>query len=282
MVDHFKKTKQVIITGSSSFNLLDKTQESLAGRKIVYHLYPLSLEEIYPQKDVLQLQKELENYLIFGNYPEIVSQETFTEKIELLRELTSSYLYQDILEFQQLKNSAVLLNLLKALAFQIGQEVSYAELANLLGVDKNTVERYVDLLEKNYILFRLPPYARNKRREISKLRKIYFCDLGIRNALINNFNFLAQRDDVGALWENFIICERLKFQAYHRIYADNYFWRTYDGAEVDFIEEREGKLFGFEFTWSGNKRKRNPQKWQQYPNSSWQVVTKNDLDDFVW
>lgn len=245
-------------------------------------MYPLSLEEIYPQKDVLQLQKELENYLIFGNYPEIVSQETFTEKIELLRELTSSYLYQDILEFQQLKNSAVLLNLLKALAFQIGQEVSYAELANLLGVDKNTVERYVDLLEKNYILFRLPPYARNKRREISKLRKIYFCDLGIRNALINNFNFLAQRDDVGALWENFIICERLKFQAYHRIYADNYFWRTYDGAEVDFIEEREGKLFGFEFTWSGNKRKRNPQKWQQYPNSSWQVVTKNDLDDFVW
>ncbi len=281
LVDHFKKTKQIIITGSSSFNLLDKTQEALTGRKFVYHLYPLSLEEIYPKKNALELQKELESYLIFGNYPEVVTIKSFEEKIELLKELTASYLYQDILEFQQLKSSSVLLSLLKALALQIGQEVSYTELANLLGVDKNTIERYVDLLEKNYILFRLQPYARNKRREISKLRKVYFCDLGIRNAIINNFNFLAQRDDIGALWENFIICERMKFQAYHKIYCDNYFWRTYDGAEVDFIEEREGKLFGFEFTWNSKKKKRIPKKWQQYPKSSWEVVNRENMQGFV-
>lgn len=281
LVDHFKKSKQLIITGSSSFNLLDKTQEALTGRKFVYHLFPLSLEEIYPEKNILELKKELETYLIFGNYPEVVTKKSFEEKKELLKELTSSYLYQDILEFQQLKSSTVLLNLLKALALQIGQEVSYTELANLLGVDKNTVERYVDLLEKNYILFRLAPYAKNKRREISKLRKIYFCDLGIRNAIVNNFNFFDQRDDTGALWENFIICERVKFQSYHRIYADNYFWRTYDGAEVDFIEERDGKLYGFEFTWNNKKRKKIPKKWLEYSSSSWEVIAKDDIQGFI-
>ncbi len=282
LVDHFKKSKQIIITGSSSFNLLDKTQEALTGRKSVYHLFPMSLEELHSEKGgLLNVRKELESYLVFGSYPEVVMTRSFDGKTELLKELTNSYLYQDILEFQQLKSSAVLLNLLKSLAFQIGQEVSYTELANLLGIDKNTVERYVDLLEKNYIIFRLPPYARNKRREISKLRKIYFCDLGIRNAIINNFNLLDTRDDVGALWENFMICERMKFRSYHKLHADQYFWRTYDGSEVDLIEERDGKLYGFEFTWSGKKKKQIPKKWMEYKGSSWEVVSKDEISGFV-
>lgn len=170
--------------------------------------------------------------------------------------------------------------MLKALALQIGGEVSYQELANLLGIDQKTVERYVDLLEKCFVIFRLPPFTRNKRREISKLRKIYFYDLGIRNAIINNFNLLDQRADVGALWENFMMVERMKYREYHRVYASQYFWRTYDGSEVDLVEEREGKLFGFEFKWGAGKV-RKPATWLAYPGSSFEVVTKEDLNGFV-
>lgn len=255
LVDHYKKQKQILVTGSSSINLLEDTEEALTGRKHVHVLFPLSLEEIHPDKDLLGIFKKLDFLLVFGSYPEVETRESFADKIDLLKELTSSYLYKDILEFQKIKNSAVITNLLKALAFQIGSEVSYNELSRLVGIDKKTVEHYIDLLEKNFIIFRLPPYTKNKRREISKLRKIYFYDLGIRNALINNFNFIDSRNDVGALWENFMIIERLKYQAYHKIYSNNYFWRTYDGSEIDFIEERDGKLFGYEFKW-GDKEKR--------------------------
>lgn len=273
LVDHYRDKKQIVVTG---------TQESLTGRKYVYHLFPLSLEEIYPNKELLTVIKELEAFLIYGNYPEVVNKKGFEEKKEILKELTSSYLYKDIFEFQQVKNSNVLTNLLKALAFQIGSEVSYAELARLIGIDKKTVERYVDLLEKNYIIFRLSPYTRNKRKEISKLKKIYFCDVGIRNTIINNFNFLVDRNDVGNLWENFVISERLKYQAYHNIYTNNYFWRTYDGAEVDLVEERDGKLYGYEFKWSKeNKKIRQPAGWQEYDRASYQVVSPKDLIGFV-
>lgn len=281
LVDLYKDKKQILVTGSSSINLLEGTEEALTGRKYVSVLFPLSLEEIYPDKDMLKVLKELEILLVFGSYPEVETRKSFTDKIDLLKELTSSYLYKDILEFQKVKNSAVIANLLKALAFQVGSEVSYNELSGLIGIDKKTVEHYIDLLEKNFIIFRLPPYTKNKRREISKLRKIYFYDLGIRNALINNFNFINSRNDIGALWENLMIIERLKYQAYHKIYSNNYFWRTYDGSEIDFIEERDGKLFGYEFKWGDRERRRQPQKWLEYAGSSYQVITKKDLVGFV-
>ena len=281
LVDHYKKKKQIIVTGSSSFNLLESTSEALTGRKYVYNLYPLSVEEIYG-KDQLTLLKELETLLIFGSYPEVVTKKSFDGKRELLKELSSSYLYQDILEFHRIKNSSTLANLIKCLALQIGSEVSYTELAVTIGVDKKTVENYVDLLEKNFVIFKLSPYSKNKRKEISKLKKIYFYDLGIRNAIINNFNFLDSRNDVGALWENFMIAERLKYRAYHQIYADHFFWRTYDGSEVDLVEEREGKLFGYEFKWNEKKKKRkSPQAWADYEKSSYEEINRKNLKNFI-
>ncbi len=279
LVDYFGKSKQILVTGSSSFNLIDKTSEALTGRKFVYRLYPLSFEEIFQKGNILEFKKELELFMIFGNYPEIVNKQSNEERIEKLKNLASSYLYQDILEFQNIKDSDVLRKLLKALALQIGSEVSYTELANLVGVDKKTIERYVDLLEKNFIIFRLPPYFRNKRKEISKLRKIYFYDLGIRNAIINNFNFLDSRNDEGQLWENLAIIERMKYQAYHKIYANNYFWRAYSKAEIDFIEERNGKLYGFEFKW-GAKKSRIPQEWQKNKNSEYETISPDDVIGF--
>lgn len=281
LVDHYGKKLQIFLTASSSINLLYKTQEPLTGRKFVYNLYPLSLEEMYPDKDFLKIQKELEQLLIFGSYPEIIKRKSFEEKTQLLRELSTSYLYKDILEFQQVKNPNIINKLLKALALQIGQEVSYNELSSLLEVDKSTIERYVDLLEKCFIIFRLSPYTQNKRKELSRLRKIYFYDLGIRNAIINNFNFFDLRDDIGKLFENFMIIERLKYREYHQIYSDQYFWRTYDGSEVDLVEDRGGKLFGYEFKWKEKKWSKRPLKWLEYKNSSYQVITKNNMGEFI-
>ena len=279
LVDHFGKEKQILVTGSSSFNLIDKTSEALTGRKFIYHLYPLSFEEIFQKKNILDFKKELEIFMIFGNYPEIVSEQTNEDRMEKLKNLASSYLYKDILEFQNIKNPDILRKLLKAIALQIGSEVSYTELSNLIGIDKKTVERYVDLLEKNFIIFRLSPYFRNKRRAISKLRKIYFYDLGIRNAIINNFNFFDSRNDQGQIWENLAIIERMKYQEYHKIYSNNYFWRAYSGAEVDFIEERGGKLYGFELKWGG-KKGRIPQEWQKDENSEYKIISPNDVIGF--
>lgn len=283
LIDFYKKKKQIIVTGSSSVNLLDNTQEPLTGRKYVYNLFPLTLEEIFSQKNQLKILKELESLLVFGSYPEVVSQKSFNDKQELLQELTSSYIYKDILEFQQIKNSDVLLRLLKALALQIGSQVSYSELANTVGIDKKTVERYINLLEKSFVIFRLSPYTKNKRREIAKLKKIYFYDLGIRNAIINNFNFFENRNDIGDLWENFIIAERMRYRSYHKIYANQYFWRTYDGSEMDLVEERGGKLNGYEFKWDKKraKKKQCPLSWLDYPKSSYKIISNRDLKKFV-
>ncbi|MBU2545300.1 ATP-binding protein [Patescibacteria group bacterium] len=278
LVDFYKKKKQIIVTGSSSLNLLDNTQEPLTGRKYVYQLSPLSLQEIYPDKNYLKIIKELESLMIFGSYPEVVSQSSFEEKKELLQELASSYIYKDILGFQDVKSPDILVKLLKALALQIGSEVSYNELSNTVDIDKKTVERYIQLLEKNFVIFRLKPFTKNKRREISKLRKIYFYDVGIRNAVINNFNFLDSRKDVGSLWENFMITERMKFRFYNKIDAEQYFWRTYDGNEIDLIEEESNQLNGYEFKW-------NPRKAIKKQNFDWlssfQVITKKELDPFI-
>lgn len=277
LVDQHANKKQIIVTGSSSFNLLDGTEEALTGRKFVYHLYPLSFAEIFSSSNYLQIKKELDNLMIFGNYPEVVNAKTFNAKAENLKNLSSSYLYKDILEFQQVKSSDFLRLLLKALALQIGSEVSYTEISRILSVDKKTVERYVNLLEKNYIIFRLPPYFSNPRKEISKLRKIYFYDLGIRNAIINNFNSLDSRDDGGRLWENLAVVERLKYQTYKQIYSNNYFWRSYNLAEVDWVEEREGKVYGFEIKWK-KKKITPPKSWK---GDEYKVITPENLEDFI-
>lgn len=282
IVDHFKKDKQVILTGSSSINLFDSTLEPLTGRKFTYHLFPLSLEELYPAKNVLTIQKELEHLLLFGSYPDVVAQTTFDDKVRLLRELTNSYLYKDILEFQLIRNPDILHNLLKAVALQIGKEVSYSELSRTVGIEYKTVERYIDLLEKSFIIFRLSSYSTNKRREIARSKKIYFYDVGVRNAVIDLFAPFDRRNDVGSLWENFVIAERLKLRTYHSsLYAHHYFWRTYDGSEVDLVEEREGKLFGYEMKWK-EKRVKKPEKFLDYPQAHFEVVTTNDIPQFLF
>jgi len=281
LVDKYKSEKQIIVTGSSSFNLLDKTEEPLTGRKIVFHLFPLSLEEIYPKKDLAEIIKNLEQYLVFGSYPEVTGKSSFAEKRKALVEISSSYLYKDILELRGIKKSGALVSLLKAISFQVGSEVSYTELANISGLNKKTVENYLDILEKNHIIFRLAPYAKNKRKIISKLKKIYFYDPGVRNAVINNFNLLSDRNDVGALWENYMAVERLKFQHYHEIYAENYFWRTYDGAEVDWVEEQNGKVLGFEFKWGEKKKKRESIFWKEISAKPVKIITPRSMDGFV-
>lgn len=282
MVDNFKDQKQIIVTGSSAFNLLEKTQEPLTGRKFVFNLFAVSVEEMY-KNDLLGFLKGIESLLIFGSYPEVASKISFEEKQRILKEISSSYLYKDILEFQNVKSPDVLVKLLKALALQIGSEVSYTELANVVGINKGTVERYIDILEKNYIIFRLSAYAKNKRKIISKLKKIYFWDVGIRNAVIDSFNPLSSRNDVGQLWENFVIAERLKYQTYNKISSENYFWRTYDGAEIDLVEERNGKIYAFEIKWSKKQRVvKAPERWKtEYPESDFSVINPEKINGFI-
>jgi len=247
LVDHFGEARQIIVTGSSTLNLLDATQEPLTGRKYVYTLYPLSISEIIPRPDILAIRKTLEERLLYGSYPRVVQQVSLDGKIRELREIVASYLYRDILEFQQVKSPDVLHKLLQALALQIGSEASYTELSRIVGTDKNTIERYVQLLERSFVIFRLPPYAGNKRRTISKLRKLYFWDTGIRNAIIQNFNPLELRTDAGGLFENWMIAERIKKNSYGQKLVTSYFWRTYDGSEIDYIEEANQGMEGFEF-----------------------------------
>jgi len=282
LVDYYKEIKQVLVTGSSSINLLEKTSETLAGRKHVFSLCPLSLEEHYPDRDQALMLRELESVLLFGSYPEIASKESFSDKIAILKDLHASSLYRDLLEFQEVKGSITINQLVKALALQIGSEVSSSELARTVGIDKKTVDRYLDLLEKSFVIFRLPPFTSNKRREIAKLKKVYFYDVGIRNTVISNFNPLRDRNDAGALWENFVVAERMKYRAYHSIYANQYFWRTYDGSEVDLVEEREGKLFGYECKWNAESKKRAPRSWIEIGNASFSVVTPHELKGFLW
>lgn len=278
LVDNYGEEKQIIATGSSSLNLLSNTSEPLTGRKYVYELYPLSVTEIYSQRHPLDLDKELENLLIYGSYPDIYSG-SLRVKEEQLLEITRSYLYKDILELEDVRSSSSIDKLLSALALQVGSEVSLRELSNLLNLHIGTVERYIDLLEKNYVIFRLPPYYTNQRKVLSKQNKIYFYDLGIRNALINNFNPLSKRNDIGALWENFLIIERMKLNAYTNRYVSNFFWRTYDGAEIDYIEKYADSLDGYEFKW--NKEKNAPKSWLEYPNATYKLVNIENYKEFL-
>lgn len=280
LVDHYQTGKQVIVTGSSSINLLGETSEPLTGRKFTYTLFPVSLGELALELDELTLRKTLESNLVFGMYPEVLNQASYENKTRVLQELAASYLYKDIFDYQRIKNPTVLTTLLRALALQVGSEVSYAQLAKLVGIDTKTVTAYIDLLEKSFVVFRLTPYFSRKTREIAKNKKIYFYDTGVRNMLLENFNLPELRTDTGVLWENFVLAERLKYRHYHQVYASQYFWRTYDGSEIDLVEERGGKLFGYEVKW-GNRKARTPKKWQQYGNSSYELITKENLFGFV-
>jgi predicted AAA+ superfamily ATPase len=246
---------QVIATGSSSFDLANKTAEPMTGRTITYTLFPLSTAEIKNHEDWMSVEAKLERILRFGLYPEIYTLSD-EEAAERLNEISSAYLYRDLLKFEGIKKSALLKNLLISLALQLGSEVTYNELATRLGVSSLTVQKYIDLLEQSFIVFRLYSFSRNIRKELTKAVKIYFYDTGIRNAVINNFNSLSLRNDAGALWENFCIAERVKANSYSRRGVNAYFWRTYDQKEIDYIEEVSGKITGYEIKYShGGKRK---------------------------
>jgi len=278
LVDNYASQKQVIATGSSSLNLLSNTQEPLTGRKYIYELFGFSLREIFKKTEYLAIEKALPDLLIYGSYPEVYLK-SGKDRERLLVDIAGSYLYKDILELEQVRNPAILSKLLSALALQTGLEVSLSELSSLVGLDLKTIERYIDLLEKNYVIFRLPPYYLNQRKTLSKRNKIFFYDLGIRNALINNFNALDLRSDVGELWENFLILERFKYRRANFVDATQYFWRTYDGAEIDLVEQREGKLFGYEFKWG--KERTAPFSWLKNPNSEYKLINKNNFIDFL-
>lgn len=248
MVDTYPKL-QIIATGSSSFDLSQKISEPLTGRVFRFTLYPFSLREIKEGRDKFYIESKLENLLRFGSYPEVF-QLSDSAAMERLNELTSDYLYKDVLKFEGLKKSGMIKNLLQALALQLGQEVSYQELAVKLGVNRLTVQKYIDVLEQCFVIFKLQAFSRNKRKEISKSIKVYFCDLGIRNSLIENYNRLNIRSDAGALWENFCILERKKLNETNFKFVNSFFWRTYAQKEIDYIEEAAGKISGFEFKWS--------------------------------
>lgn len=274
LVDAYPE-KQIITTGSSSFDLSNEINEPLTGRNFEFWLFPLSLAEIYKKEKRLEFERKMENLLVYGSYPEIYQLDSEELKAQRIKYLASNYLYKDILKFSNIKNSEIVLKLLQALALQIGQEVSYNELANLIGIGKQTVADYINLLEKAFILFKLSPYSGNLRKALSKLRKIYFLDLGIRNAIINNQNPLDLRNDVGKLWENFVIAEKYKQQFGLGFKTNYYFWRTYDKQEVDLVEEKGGQLLGWEIKWIG-KNKKAPKAWKSYKNSTWQIIDKNN------
>jgi len=280
LIDTYPET-QIIATGSSSFDLANRINEPLTGRKIIFTLYPFSLQEIKGDNGILEIYPYLEKLLRFGTYPEVFFLSD-DEKIKKLDEITSSYLFKDTLNFEGIKKSSILIKLLRLLALQIGHEVNYNELANKLNISRITVEKYIDILEQCFIIFRLNAFSRNLRNEISKSIKVYFYDLGIRNSLIQNHNSLDIRNDTGSLWENFCIIERIKHNHYNDIFSNAYFWRTYSQKEIDYIEEREGKLFAYEMKWNKNSKITQPTEFlKEYKNSEFQIINKDNYWDFL-
>jgi predicted AAA+ superfamily ATPase len=273
MVDTYPKI-QILATGSSSFDLENKLGEPLVGRAYYYKLYPLSVEEVLLNKKDL----DVEEILKFGLYPEVFFSKN---KEEDINNISSGYLLKDILSFEGIKKSDVLIKLLKLLALQIGNEVSFNELARNLSVDKKTVEKYIDILEKCFIIFKVHGLSRNLRKEVSKNVKIYFYDLGIRNSLILNYNEINKRNDAGGLWENFCILERMKYREYNNIKANIYFWRTYTQKEIDYIEEREGKFFAYEIKWGKGKIVNPTEFINAYSNSQFEVINKENYLNFI-
>ncbi|HEY4287440.1 MAG TPA: ATP-binding protein [Puia sp.] len=274
------KDVQVIATGSSAFELSSQVNEPLTGRKYEYMLFPLSFGEMVQHHGLLTEKRLIEHRLLYGYYPEIVTKQG--EEKELLKLLAESYLYKDLLILEQIKKPALLEKLLKALALQVGSEVNYHELAQTIGTDGKTVDRYIDLLEKTFVVFRLPALNRNVRNEIKKGKKIYFYDCGIRNAVINNFKPLQSRTDVGALWENFVIAERMKLLRYQGKDAKQYFWRTKQQQEIDLIEEIEDDMTAYEIKWNPKERVRFSQTFiENYPGVKTATISSGNLEEFL-
>lgn len=272
---------KLIVTGSSSLDLASSISEPLTGRVWTYKLYPISIMELSEFNNNFELKSQVEDRLIFGSYPEIFGIEGTEKRKEYLRVLSDAYLYKDMLELSGLRNTSKIRDLLKLLAFQIGNEVSLTELGATLEMSKDTVAKYIDYLEKSFIVFRLSGFSRNLRKEVSKMDKIFFYDLGVRNILIDNMKPLKDRNDVGALWENFLMIERMKRNAYLGINPATYFWRTYTGAELDYIEEGEGELRGYEFKYQKANVKA-PKSWQEtYSGSLFNLINGKNWLEFV-
>lgn len=274
---------QVIATGSSSFDLANQVGEPLTGRKTTLTLYPVAQLELLNELNKYELEQKLEDYLIFGSFPQVLTAKTREEKIQILEELVDSYIFKDIFALQQLKGSKILLDLLKLLAFQVGNEVSLNELATQLSIDVKTVARYLNLLEKAFIIVRLTAFSRNLRSEVVSTSKYFFFDNGIRNAVISQFNAIDSRNDIGGLWENFLMLERIKKRSYKNIHGYSYFWRTYGQKEIDLIEERNGKIFPYEFKWSVKNKTFLPKEWKSaYPKTeNLTVVAPDNYLDFI-
>lgn len=276
LVDTFPQV-QFIATGSSSFELSGMVSEPLTGRSRQFLLLPFSLEEIGQSLNAIQIKANLSNFLRFGLYPQVFN--SFgDEKIEELAKISSNYLYKDLFQFEQIKKPDLLFKLLAAIALQTGSESSLNELAQITGTNVHTVKRYLELLEKSFVIFRLNSFSRNLRKELAKSQKIYFYDVGIRNAVIRNFNEMNLRTDAGGLWENFCITERIKFNQNHRRFVNTYFWRTYDQKEIDYIEEKDGHLTCFEFKYAEGATGKFPAEFSEtYPNSSFKVITPGNF-----
>lgn len=273
---------RVIATGSSSFDLAGATGEPLTGRKTTIALYPIAQQELLSIYNRHELSEKLEEFLIFGSYPEIITARSQRDKIAVLEEIVNSYLLKDVLALGRIKGSKVLLDLLKLLAFQVGSQVSLNELASQIKLDVKTVGRYLDIFEKAFIIKRIGGFSRNLRKEIVTKAKYYFLDNGIRNAIISQFNPLDSRNDIGMLWENFVVNERIKKCAYQNISGTTYFWRTYDGQEIDIVEEREGKLFGYEIKWAEQPKAKIPKDWlKTYKNAEFTVIARDNYLKFI-
>jgi uncharacterized protein len=273
---------KIMVTGSSVFDLTNKLGEPLAGRHSIFHLYPFAQAEYGATENILQTNARLEERMIFGNYPELLQCESYDEKASYLKELTRSVLLKDLMEYEGVRNSSKMFDLLRLLSFQTGKEVSLEELGRQLMLSRNTIEKYLDLLSKVFIIFRLPGFSRNLRSEVTKTNRWYFFDNGVRNAVISNFNPIAIRNDYGELWENFIVSERVKFQDYSGMIVNNYFWRTYQQQEIDWIEEREGELFAYEMKWNTKKKVKIPSAWlATYPDSKFLRITPENYLDWI-
>lgn len=279
LVDNYPE-KQVVVTGSSAIELSNSINEPLTGRKYEYVMYPFSAEELIREFGATEERRMLERRLVYGSYPEVVN--LAGEERETLTNLVSSYLYKDIFSFQDVRKPEIIEQLLQALALQVGSEVSFNELGRLLGLTSITIQRYIDLLEKSYVVFHLRSFSRNVRNELKKSRKIYFYDNGVRNALIGDYKPLALRNDTGALWENYVISERLKHNAYSGFYGKSYFWRTQQQQEVDYLEDYDGVLHAYEFKWNPVRQPRLTDTFAKgYPDHTFLVVTPENYQDFV-
>jgi uncharacterized protein len=273
---------KIIATGSSVFDLSNKLGEPLVGRKNTIYLFPLAQMEFANHENYKETTQKLEERLLFGSYPELEQYPDWKDKISYLKEVINSYLLKDILVFEGIKQSNKIMDLLKLIAFQVGQEVSLQELARQLGISKNTVESYLDLLSKVFVIHKVPGFSRNLRKEITKSNRWYFYDNGIRNCIIGNFNRLDNRTDIGALWENYLAAERIKYQNYTQKNVTNYFWRTYDQQELDWLEEENGNLSGFEFKWNENRKSKIPTAFAKaYPDASFEVINKQNYLEFI-